>query len=54
MFDLMLFFAVTHFAIGLMQLLVTADVAINLKAEDVRWIIAWALLQNSEVYTFSG
>lgn len=52
MSDLMLFFAVTHFAKQLMQLLMTADV-INLKAENVQWNIARALLQNSEVYTFS-
>lgn len=52
MSDLMLFFAITHFANGLMQLLVSADV-INLKAENVQWNVARALLQNSEVYTFS-
>lgn len=36
-----------------MQLLMTADVVINLKAEDMQWNIARVLLQNTEVYTFS-
>lgn len=49
----MLFFADKQFASGLMQLLVTANVVISLKAEDVQWHIARALLPNNEVYTFS-
>jgi len=53
MSDLVLFFAVTQFAKGLMQLLVTAEVVINLKAENVQWNIARTLLQTSEVYAFS-